>query len=107
MEKIWEKYSYAILLMILCCGLAFILSLRFNSDVEEKFLSITVSEGDSLWEIANQYSDQHSYSNNEFISWVKQHNEIVGDNIYPGEEIIIPVNYEVGSLTEYASAAGE
>jgi LysM repeat protein len=107
MRKIWEKYSYAILLMILSCGLAFTLSLRFDSNVEEKFLTITVTNGDSLWDISNQYSDRHSYSNSEFISWVKQHNEIEGDKIYPGEEILIPVNYEIGSLTEYASAAGE
>lgn len=107
MKKIWDKYSYAILLIILSCAVAFMLSIRFNADVEEKFLTITVSEGDSLWKISNQYSDQHSYSNDEFVSWVKQHNEIDGDRIYPGEEIIIPVNYEVGSLTEYASAAGE
>jgi cell division protein YceG involved in septum cleavage len=107
MKKIVEKYSYAILLIILSCVLTVILSFRFNSNVEEKFITITVSEGDSLWNISNQYSEQHTYSNNEFISWVKQHNEIEGDRIYPGDEIIIPVNYEVGSLTEYASAAGE
>jgi LysM repeat protein len=107
MKKIWDQYSYAILLIILSCAVAFILSLRFNADVEEKFLTITVSEGDSLWKISNHYSDQHSYSNDEFVSWVKQHNEIDGDRIYPGEEIVIPVNYEVGSMTEYASAAGE
>lgn len=107
MKKIWDRYSYAILLFILSCVVAFILSLRFNADVEEKFLTITVSEGDSLWKISNQYSTQHSYSNDEFVSWVQHHNEIDGDKIYPGEEIIIPVNYEVGSMTEYASAAGE
>ncbi|MDQ1003576.1 LysM repeat protein [Neobacillus niacini] len=107
MKKIWDRYSYAILLIILSCAVAFMLSIRFNADVEEKFLTITVSEGDSLWKISNQYADQHSYSNDEFVSWVKQHNEINGDRIYPGEEITIPVNYEVGSMTEYASAAGE
>ena len=107
MKKIWEKYSYAILLIILSCSLAFILSLRFNSNVKENFVTITVSDGDSLWKISDQYSNQHSYTNNEFISWVKQNNNIEGDRIYPGEEITIPVNLEVGSLTEYASAAGE
>jgi LysM repeat protein len=107
MKKIWDRYSYAILLIILSCAVAFLLSIRFNADVEEKFLTITVSEGDSIWKISNQYSDQHSYSNDEFVTWVIQHNEIEGDRIYPGEEIIIPVNYEVGSITEYASAAGE
>ncbi|MFP7296209.1 LysM peptidoglycan-binding domain-containing protein [Neobacillus niacini] len=107
MKKIWEKYSYAILLMILSCSLAFILSLRFNSNVDEEFVTITISEGDSLWEIADEYSQQHSFSNHEFISWVKRHNDIEGDKIFPGEEITIPVNLEVGSLTEYASAAEE
>jgi LysM repeat protein len=107
MKKIWDRYSYAILLIILSCAVAFILSLRFNADVEEKFLTITVSEGDSLWEISNQYSNQHSYSNDEFVSWVQKYNEIDGNRIYPGEEIVIPVNYEVGSLTEYASAVEE
>ncbi|NWQ40414.1 LysM peptidoglycan-binding domain-containing protein [Bacillus sp. EB106-08-02-XG196] len=107
MKKIIEKYSYAILLIILSCSLAFILSLRFNSNVEEKFVTIMVSEGDSLWKISTQYSNQHSYSNNEFVSWVKQHNNIEGDRIYPGDEITIPVNLEAGSLTEYASAGGE
>jgi hypothetical protein len=107
MKKIWEKYSYAILLFILSCSLAFILSLRFNTNVDEKFITITVSEGDSLWNISNEFSEQHSYSNTEFISWVKQHNEIEGDKIFPGDEIVIPINYEAGSLTELASAAGE
>jgi LysM repeat protein len=107
MKKILDKYSYAILLIILSCSLAFILSLRFNSDVEEKFLTVTVSEGDSLWKISKEYSDQHSFSNNEFVSWVKQKNDIEGDQLYPGDEIIIPVNLEVGAVTEFASAAGE
>jgi cell division protein YceG involved in septum cleavage len=107
MKKIWEKYSYAILLFILSCSLAFILSLRFNTNVDEKFITITVSEGDSLWNISNEYSEHHSFSNTEFISWVKQHNEMEGDKIYPGEELVIPVNYETGSVTELASAVGE
>lgn len=104
MKKIWEKYSYAILLIILSCSLAFVLSLRFNSNEDEDFLKITVSEGDSLWEISNQYSEQHSYSNSEFVSWVQQHNKIDGHKIYPGEEIIIPVDHEAELVTEYASA---
>ncbi|WHY02568.1 LysM peptidoglycan-binding domain-containing protein [Neobacillus sp. DY30] len=107
MKKIWDRYSYAILLIILSCLVAFSLSLRFNTEETETFLTITVSEGDSIWKISNQYSSQHSFSNDEFISWVKHHNEIEGDKIFPGEELIIPVNYEVGSMTEYASAAGE
>lgn len=107
MKKIWNQYSYAIILVIISCSLAFIISLHHNSKDQEKYVKITISEGDSLWEISDQYSDQHSLSNHEFVSWVKLHNEIEGDQIFPGEEIIIPVNIEDTSTTELASALEE
>lgn len=107
MKKIWNQYSYAILLIVLSCSLAFMLSLRFNSPEEDQYIKIKISEGDSLWKISNQFSEQHSLSNDDFVSWVKQHNDIDGDQIYPGEEIMIPVNQDVPFPTELASAAGE
>lgn len=107
MKKILNQYSYAILLIVLSCSLAFLLSLRFDSSEEEKYIKITISEGDSLWKISDQYSEQHSLTNNDFVRWVKQHNEIDGDQIFPGDEIIIPVNHDAPFPTELASAAGE
>lgn len=68
---------------------------------------ITVSEGDSLWEISDQFSDQHPLSNKEFVKWVMLHNDIEEDQIFPGEELIIPVNQETWSSTELASAINE
>jgi len=108
MKKLWNKYSYAITLIILSFSLSFILSLQHHSNDQDKYLKITVSEGDSLWGISNQYSEQHSLSNQEFVAWIKKHNEIDEDRIFPGEEIIIPVSNEEGSATqELASAVGE
>jgi LysM repeat protein len=107
MNKIWNQYSYAIFLIILSCCLAFILSLRFTSGSDEDFLMITVSEGDSLWGISDQFSSQHGLSNKEFIKWVKLHNNIEEDQIFPGEELIIPVNQQTWSSTELASALSE
>lgn len=107
MKKILNQYSYAIFLIILSCSLAFLLSLRFDSPEEEEFIKITVTEGDSLWKISTQYADLHSLSSNDFISWVKQHNNIDSDQIFPGDEIIIPVNHDASFPTELASAAEE
>ncbi len=107
MNKIWNQYSYAIFLIILSCVLAFILSLRFTSGPDEDFLMITVSEGDSLWKISNQFSDQHALSNKEFVKWVKLHNDLEEDQIFPGEELIIPVNQQTWITTELASAVNE
>ena len=50
MKKIWDKYSYAIITNFFKLYFAFILSIRFNSNVDEKLYKVTVSEGDSLWQ---------------------------------------------------------
>jgi cell division protein YceG involved in septum cleavage len=108
MKNLWSKYSYAITLILLSCSLAFILSVQKQSIDQNKYLKVKISEGDSLWEISNQYSDLHSLSNEEFVSWVKNHNKNVSDQIFPGEEIIIPVNEKSSSsTTELASAIGD
>jgi hypothetical protein len=102
MKKLWNQYSYAIILLVLSCSIAIIISIHNND--KDKYLKITVSDGDSLWKISEQFSNQHSLSGNQFISWVKKHNEINGDQIFPGEKIIIPVNKETPSSIEFASA---
>lgn len=107
MKKLWNQYSYAIILIVLSCALAFTISIHLHSNDSEHFLKVTVSEGDSIWKISNQFAEQHSLSNNQFVSWVKSHNNIEGDQIFPGEEIIIPVSNDAPSLTEFASVARE
>lgn len=105
MKKIWNQYSYAIILILLSFTIASVLS--FNSHKESKYIKVTVSEGDTLWKISQQYADQHSLSNNQFVSWVKSHNDIDEDQIFPGEKIVIPVSKEASTQMEYASGAGE
>lgn len=105
MKKLWNQYSYAIILISLSCISAFILSIHFHSFDKTDYVKVTVSEGDSLWKIANVYSGEDSLSNKEFISWVKKHNRIEGDQIYPGDEIVIPISNQKSEITELASAA--
>jgi LysM repeat protein len=66
---------------------------------------VTVSQGDSLWKIADDYSSQQSLSKTEFVNWVKTHNQIIDeDYIYPGEKITIPVDSNSQTSNEFASA---
>ena len=102
MNKLWNQYSYAIILLVLSCSIAILLSIHNNE--KDKFLKITVSDGDSLWKISEQFSSQHTLSGHQFVSWVKQHNNIKGDQIFPGEKIIIPVSKETPASLEFASA---
>ncbi len=93
MKKLWNHYSYAIILILLGISFAIILSFRQESIEHNHYLKVTVSEGDSLWKISQQYSGQHSLSNEEFVNWVEKNNENIGEQIYPGEEIMIPVRH--------------
>lgn len=108
MRKILNQYSYAITLIILSCSFAIVLSIQNHTNDKENYLKVKISEGDSLWEISKQYSEQHTLSNEEFVSWVISHNENIDDHIFPGEEITIPVNkITSSSTTELAGAFGD
>ncbi|MEH7413968.1 LysM peptidoglycan-binding domain-containing protein [Neobacillus drentensis] len=106
MKNLWKQYSYAITLIILSCSIAFVVSIQHHTD--DQYVKVTIAEGDSLWKISDQFEGQHSLSNKEFVSWVKKHNENIKDQIYPGEEIVIPVSKKNSSnTTELASAPKE
>lgn len=108
MKKLWNQYSYAITLILLSCSLAILLSFQNYSNDQGKYITVKISEGDSLWELSNQYSGQHKLTNGEFVGWVKKHNKDVGDSIFPGEEIIIPVSKKNTDLnTQLASAVAD
>ncbi|MBM7652150.1 cell division suppressor protein YneA [Neobacillus cucumis] len=106
MKKLWNQYSYAITLILLSFTIAFVILLKHQSD--DQYVKVTISEGDTLWTISEQFADQHSLSNKEFVSWVKKHNENIKDQIYPGEKIVIPVSKnDQANTTELASAPKE
>ncbi|HEY2422403.1 MAG TPA: LysM peptidoglycan-binding domain-containing protein [Neobacillus sp.] len=105
MKNLWNEYSYALILIVLTCLITIMISIHSKSN--DVFLKVTVSEGDSIWKISEQFSDQHTLSNTEFVSWVKQHNNIEGEKIFPGEKIMIPVNKTAPSPIEFASGAGK
>ncbi len=88
MKKIWSQYSFAILLIGLSFFLAFVLSEKSQTPINDEYLSITVEKGDSLWGLAQLYD--HDMSSKEFINWVKKINQ-VDENIIIGQSLIIPV----------------
>ena len=107
MRKLWKQYSYAMILIGLSCLSAVIISIQFHSFDRDKYVKVTIAEGDSLWQIASVYAEENSLTNDEFVSWVKKHNSIHGDQIFPGEEILIPVSKQAPVTNELASAATE
>lgn len=92
MKKFIQNHTYALILASFCLVFSIII-LSMNHSSSKSYMKITVSEGDSLWTIAERYSSDYSLSVHEFIKWVEQQNGITGDTIHPGDELIIPVNH--------------
>ncbi|MBB5323568.1 LysM repeat protein [Anoxybacillus tepidamans] len=58
---------------------------------KEKYIEITVTSGDTLWGLANEYRSSHHLSTKEFIEWVMDVNHLSDEKIVAGEKLVIPV----------------
>lgn len=103
MKKLWDLYSYSIILLVVSLFTILIVFFRSGVSSNDEFMTIKVSEGDTLWEIAEELSSQHSLTSKEFIQWVEKNNAIYNDRIYPGDELVIPVTINNSEIKEYAS----
>jgi hypothetical protein len=102
MKKIWENYSYA--LILLAVSIIFSLVAKAHLNNEDEYITVTIEEGQSLWEIAETYAIEHNLSENEFVSWVEKENGIIGEMVFPGDELVIPVTAEYVEPTQIAGA---
>ena len=102
MKKLWENYSYAMIL--LAVSLIFTMVAKAQLNNEEAYITVTIEEGQSLWKIAESFANEHNLSENEFVSWVEKKNGIVGEMVIPGDELVIPVVAEQIEPTQIAGA---
>jgi hypothetical protein len=101
MKKIWRNNSYTILLIATSLILSLILASGLKLD-DEKYITVTVESGKSLWEMAEDFSDDHNLSKHEFVAWVERKNGISDGKIYVGEELILPVTPAASDAAQYA-----
>jgi cell division protein YceG involved in septum cleavage len=104
MKKLWERYSYVIVLIAI--SYIAIFAIIHKLDKTDEFINVTVQEGETLWEIAEKFSENHSMTASEFVQWVENENGMTGDEIYPGDQLMIPVK-ETVTNHEVAVLAGE
>ncbi|RSD28824.1 cell division suppressor protein YneA [Mesobacillus subterraneus] len=102
MKKLWNNYSYAIVL--LAVSLMFTLVAKVHLNTDDAYITVTIEEGQSLWELSESFGHKHNLSDREFISWVEKENGIIGERIYPGDEIVIPVIADHLEPTQIAGA---
>ncbi len=101
MKKIWKNNSYTILLIATSLILTLIVASGLNLE-DEKYIKITVQSGESLWKMAEDYSEDHNLSKTEFVAWVEKKNGISNGKIFVGDELILPVSPTSNMSTQYA-----
>ncbi|WP_409253835.1 LysM peptidoglycan-binding domain-containing protein [Bacillus sp. SCS-153A] len=97
--SIWKNYSYVILLMGLAVIMGSVALMKVGTG--ESYQTVTVQEGDSLWTIADELSEEHNMSTQELVKWVSKKNNLSTDIIKPGETLVIPM--EKSLLRNYGS----
>lgn len=92
---------YLIMLLIVAVAIVAIaiIAASFSSQANDEdhmatykyYKSIEIQKGDTLWSIANSYSDTNHYaSTTEYIKEVRNINSLTSDNIIAGSYIIVP-----------------
>ena len=106
MKKMWRNYSYTIILLVF--SLLALLFVKINvSASQDSYMTITVSEGETLWTISEKYEDEHGLSKGQFVKWVETHNGISGDYIFAGEDLIIPIKLNPNESIEVQNLASK
>jgi cell division protein YceG involved in septum cleavage len=88
MVSIWRNYSYVILLMGLAVIMGAVALMKIGAG--DSYQKVTVQEGDSIWTIAEELSDDYNMSTKDLVEWVSENNNLATDIIQPGDSLIIP-----------------
>lgn len=85
-EFIKRNYYFAVLLAV-CVSFAWV---QFDKiAVEEQYMEIVINEGDTLWQLASNYSED--IPTTHWIAQVRSLNELPTDQIVSGEMLRVPV----------------
>ena len=62
-------------------------------EVNKQYRSVLVSEGDTLWDIADEHNDKSlsDMTNKEYIKEIESINKISSDSITAGNYVIVPI----------------
>ncbi|WP_409305541.1 LysM peptidoglycan-binding domain-containing protein [Peribacillus sp. SCS-155] len=99
MKNFYKKNTYTIMLLSVVFLLTLLFSLDTNKKESDQYITVKVTSGDTLWNLAEQYQQQDA-SKKGFIDWVARHNDLDPEDLQPGTEIVIPVkkNQDVTNL---------
>ena len=105
MKKLWRNYSYSIILVFLSLVASIIIKTNLTPTDADQYMTITIKDGESLWEISQKYEEQHGLSREEFFNWVEKHNGVSRDYIVAGKDLVVPIKSEPIAIDEVQELA--
>ncbi|MGD7043783.1 cell division suppressor protein YneA [Jeotgalibacillus proteolyticus] len=94
MSKLIEKYSFVILFIVITFIFGLYLTFSAADDQGSSLVEIKVQQGDTLWELSQEYGKSLSLSEKEFIEWVTSENKLSSHTIKEGDTLVLPVQSE-------------
>ena len=80
------KKMLAVMAVVLCMCY---MSMEPEGEVTD--ITYTVQTGDTVWAIAEKYSDAQVKPFNEFVFEIQDRNNLAGKYIVPGDQLVIPL----------------
>lgn len=84
--NIIKENSYVLLIIVLCMGFAIIGVNKYEK--EQTVTRITITEGDTLWGLANHHSV--NMSTHKWVKEVMKLNDLSSATIKKGEDLLLP-----------------
>jgi len=84
-----KKRFYIILLLLSFLITTPVFASTVYDSKEPSYVSVRVREGDNLWNIVSMYSKDKDIR--KYIYEVKKLNKMNDSNIYPGQNILLPI----------------
>lgn len=83
-----QKYGFILLIVILCTAFTIVGVLKESKTAANSYIEVTIVEGDTLWGLAQGYSQKDS--SEKWIAKVMKLNEMESTTIKTGETLKLP-----------------
>jgi hypothetical protein len=65
--------------------------LSSDARIQDEYVEVKLSTNETVWDLAEEYSEQHSLTPSDFVVWVEENNHIDPNHVRAGVSITIPV----------------
>ncbi|MCJ7841235.1 LysM peptidoglycan-binding domain-containing protein [Lederbergia sp. NSJ-179] len=106
MSYLWRRFSFIIVFISIIFVMGMYI-LYHDATADQTNITITVQDGESLWSISEQYAKAIGIPTSKFVHLIEKENQLYGQVIKSGDQIVIPGEYIKSSPSEVKFAMEE